>query len=115
MIVCPKNYIIVKGVGKSRFPLVAFDNAIHDAGIGDFNLLKISSIMPANCKRTSVINLTKGSILYAAYSTITVSKGQQGKVGVAVALSALQEESGVIFECSAESNPDKALRFFSRS
>lgn len=106
----PKNYMIVKGIGKSRYPLVAFDNALRNAGIGDYNLVKVSSIIPANCKRSATIDLSRGSIVYCAYSTITISNGDQGKVGVAIAFPSSKEENGVIFECSHEENPELALR-----
>lgn len=110
MVFCPRNYKMVSGVGRSRYPLIAFDNALRDAGIDDFNLVKVSSIIPSNCYCAANINIEKGSILFAAYSSVTVSDGEQGKVGIAVALPSSCKESGVIFECSTEDNPEKALR-----
>ncbi|MDR0743868.1 MAG: pyruvoyl-dependent arginine decarboxylase, partial [Tannerella sp.] len=110
MVFYPKNYKIVSGVGRSRYSLVAFDNALRNAGIGDFNLVKVSSIIPPNCHGAGSIDIEKGSILFTAYSSVTVSDGNRGKVGVAVALPSSCEESGVIFECSAEENPAEALR-----
>jgi pyruvoyl-dependent arginine decarboxylase len=50
--VAGQNYLFaanVNGIGKSQYPLVAFDNALRNAGIGDFNLVKVSSIIPASC------------------------------------------------------------------
>jgi len=40
MTFCPQYYKVVSGVGKSQYPLVAFDNALRDAGIGDFNIIQ---------------------------------------------------------------------------
>lgn len=62
----PQYYKIVSGVGKSKYALVSFDNALRNAGIGDFNIVKVSSILPINCKYSESIPLKKGSILYAA-------------------------------------------------
>ena len=44
-----KNYTIVSGVGKGLTSLSAFDNALLNAGVGDYNLVKVSSILPAKC------------------------------------------------------------------
>lgn len=96
----PKNYTLVSGTGKSEFPLEAFDNALIKAGIADYNLVKVSSILPSNCKFSKTVPIGKGNIIYAAYSTITVSNGEKGKTAVAVAIPNNEEDSGVIFETS---------------
>ena len=107
---CPNKYKIVKGVGKSPYPLVAFDLALQNAGIGDYNLVKVSSILPANCQYTRDIDMPKGSILYAAYATRTISWGQSSGVGVAVAKAKSSEENGVIFEHTALYDPADVLK-----
>lgn len=96
----PRHFKMVSGIGKSLFPLAAFDNALRNAGIGDYNLVKVSSILPANCAYTENILLDNGSILYAAYSTLTVKEYETGITSVAVAVPLSEKDSGVIFECS---------------
>lgn len=96
----PRFYKIVSGRGESSFPLAAFDKALCNAGIGDFNLVKVSSILPANCVYNEKITLKSGSILYAAYATITIKKGEKGQTAVAVAIPDNKDENGVIFENS---------------
>jgi len=105
----PKHYKLVKGIGTSIYPLVAFDNALKNAGISDYNLVKVSSIIPANCQKTDAIDLPNGSILYAAYSSVTIKDKKSQYVGVAVAIPKDKNESGVIFECRSDSTPDKDL------
>ena len=100
----PKHYKIVSGSGKSKFPLVAFDKALLDAGIGNFNLVKVSSILPAHCMYSEEITLTPGSILYAANASVTITKGESGQTAVAVAISENSDENGVIFETSSKEN-----------
>jgi len=100
MTIRPENFTIVSGSGQSQYPLVAFDNALRDAGIGDFNLVKVSSILPAHCVYKESISAENGSIIFTAYSSITVKEGEIGNTAVAVALPSLPNESGVIFECS---------------
>lgn len=41
-----KIIIVTSGVGKGHTPLSAFDAAIFDAGIGNHNLLHLSSVIP---------------------------------------------------------------------
>ena len=100
----PKHYKIVSGSGKSKLPLVAFDKALIDAGIGNFNLVKVSSILPAHCMYSEEITLTPGSIIYAAYASVTITKGESGQTAVAVAISENSDENGVIFETSSKEN-----------
>lgn len=106
----PSKYKIVKGIGKSIYPLVAFDSALQNAGIGDYNLVKVSSILPATCQYTEDIDMPKGSILYAAYATTTVLFGQSSSVGVAIAKARSSEENGVIFEHTAIDDPTNILK-----
>lgn len=100
----PKYYKIVSGSGESKFPLAAFDKALRDAGIGDFNLVKVSSILPAHCMYSEEITLTPGSIIYVAYASVTITKGENGQTAVAVATSENSDENGVIFETSSKEN-----------
>lgn len=100
----PKHYKIVSGSGESKFPLAAFDKALRNAGIGDFNLVKVSSILPAHCMYSEEITLAPGSIIYVAYASITITKGENGQTAVAVATAANSDENGVIFETSSKKN-----------
>ncbi len=43
-----KRIIIVKGIGEGSTALSAFDDALHNLGIGNFNLVELSSIIPKN-------------------------------------------------------------------
>ena len=106
----PTHYAIVSGKGYSEYSLVAFDNALIDAGIGDYNLVKVSSILPANCQYESHIDIPHGSIVYAAYATATVSEGQKMSLAVAVAVPSDVRENGVIFETSSkDSNAEQIV------
>lgn len=52
----PTIIILTSGVGRGTTKLNALDNALLNAGIGNFNLFKVSSIIPPNAK---IIYLTK--------------------------------------------------------
>ena len=86
----PRYYALVSGIGKSKYPLVAFDDALLHAGISDYNLVKVSSILPPNCvfcERHEKIPLPKGSLVFAAYASLTLKEHESGSVAVGVATS----------------------------
>ena len=43
---CPSSYILVTGVGNVKFQLVSFDKALFASKIANYNLVKVSSILP---------------------------------------------------------------------
>lgn len=100
----PKHYTIVSGKGFSKYELVAFDNALLNAGIGDYNLVKVSSILPAGCQYEKNIDIEKGSAVYAAYSMVIVREKQKATTAVAVAIPLNNAKSGVIFETVSDSD-----------
>jgi arginine decarboxylase len=46
----PKYAFVTKGVGISKEKLTSFEMSLRDAGIAEYNLVRVSSIMPPNCK-----------------------------------------------------------------
>lgn len=46
----PAKVFFTKGVGRHRTELGSFEMALRDAGIEKFNLVRVSSILPPNCK-----------------------------------------------------------------
>ena len=107
----PQYYSVVSGQGTSNYALVAFDNALRQAGIGDYNLVKVSSILPPGCIYKEHINLEKGSIMYAAYATATVIEGEMKVTAVAAAIPEDDKKNGVIFEHVTETqDAEKKVR-----
>src|SRR4030066_585403 len=53
MRIIPKKVFFTKGVGKHRYQLQSFELALRDAGIEKFNLVLVSSILPAGCQIVS--------------------------------------------------------------
>jgi pyruvoyl-dependent arginine decarboxylase len=64
------TFFLVSGAGTSNVSkLNAFDFALIDAGVGDFNIIRLSSILPPNF--TQIVPATKpiaGSLLPMAYA-----------------------------------------------
>ncbi|MGN0093719.1 MAG: pyruvoyl-dependent arginine decarboxylase [Methanobrevibacter sp.] len=78
---------IVSGKSEGPTRLNAFDNALTDAGIGDVNLIKVSSMLE---KKTSIVKLPKlkaGAMVNCVLSNITSSNpGETITACVAVAI-----------------------------
>jgi len=46
----PQRMFLTKGVGKHKDRLTSFEMALRDGGIAALNLVRVSSILPPNCK-----------------------------------------------------------------
>lgn len=103
----PKHFTIVTGKGKSKYQLVAFDNALIDAGIGDYNLVRVSSIIPAKCQYENNISIEKGSIVYIAYASFDIIDSAIMNAAVAIAIPEDNKQNGVIFETVSNNNTEK--------
>lgn len=97
-----KKYIIRTGIGISDRYLPSFDKALIQAGVGNYNLVRLSSILPAGCEEVEAIDLPEGSLLPTAYSTIssnTVGDTIVSTIGVGIPKDSTKV--GVIMEFSA--------------
>ncbi|MDD5638709.1 MAG: pyruvoyl-dependent arginine decarboxylase [Candidatus Pacebacteria bacterium] len=103
----PTKIILTSGIGIGSSKLTAFDNALLNIGIGNFNLLSVSSIIPPKAK---IIYLTKdnrekilpkiGSIIPTVYTCVYEEKVSERIVAMlAPGLPKNYEDhNGVIFE-----------------
>ena len=104
----PRRFFLVKGVGEGSTFLTAFDAALLDSGIGNTNLLKVSSILPPGCEEVSFIPIPPGSLLPVAYASLTSDKeGELISAGVAVAIPSDRTRPGLIMEVAGREGKDK--------
>jgi len=72
MSLVPKKVFFVKGKGFHKIKLAAFEQALRDAGIEKFNLVKVSSILPPYCieidKEDGLKQIRPGQVLYSVIS-----------------------------------------------
>lgn len=95
----PNTFSLATGHSEGGAPLTAFDAALLEAGLGNLNLLKVSSVIPAGARPVPVPRITPGSLVPVAYGTITsVVEGEIISAGVAAALS--PDAFGMIMEYS---------------
>jgi arginine decarboxylase len=93
---------MVSGASEGFSSLNAFDGALLRAGIGDTNLVKMSSIVPPRCQLISPVPLPPGSLVPTAYASITSDvPGETIASAVAVALPKEPQYAGLIMEYSA--------------
>jgi arginine decarboxylase len=84
-------------------PLNAFDGALLQAGIGNTNLVRMSSIVPPRCQLIPPIALPPGALVPVAYGSLTSDEpGQIIAAGVALALPVDEDRNGLIMEYSAK-------------
>ncbi len=91
------------GVGRAEHHILAFDRALAEAGFSDYNLLKVSSVLPAGARLSPEVDLPKGSLLPIAFGEM--SSRESGKIigaAVAVALPKDGNSIGIIMEVTGE-------------
>ena len=104
----PTKYFLVSGASDGYTLLNAFDGALLQAGIGNTNIVKMSSIVPPHCKRITPIVLPLGALVPTAYASITSDmQGEIISAGVAVALPEDVDKNGLIMEYSAKGGRSK--------
>lgn len=99
----PTQYFLVSGASDGYSPLNAFDGALLRAGIGNTNIVKMSSIVPPRCQEISPVPLPPGALVPTAYASITSDvPGEIISAGVALALPEDEGRNGLIMEYSAK-------------
>lgn len=87
------------GHAEGATPLNAFDNALLAAGIGNVNLIKISSIVPPDVDIVDLPRIKPGALIPAAYAyTVGRRRGQLISAAVGYALAEDRTRPGVIME-----------------
>lgn len=98
---------IVSGKDEGPTKLNAFDNALSDAGIGDVNLIKVSSMLSGNTEIGKLPKLKAGAMVNCVLSEIT--SDTPGDEITAVVAVAIGEELGCVVEASGTNKTQKEL------
>ena len=98
----PNKFFLAAGHSEGMTPLNAFDSALMDAGVGNTNLMRMSSILPPNSKQIKPIKLPLGALIPIAYAGKTSTQVDEIiSAGVAVAIPQDKKLNGLIMEYSA--------------
>lgn len=102
------------GTGYGSKRLVAFDDALLESGVGNYNLMRLSSILSVFSKPKENIDLPLGSILPIAYASYTTGKSEGTVISAAVAIGYPEimdsEHCAVIMEYEGECSLDYAIK-----
>jgi arginine decarboxylase len=100
----PQKLFLTKGVGKHQERLQSFEAALRVAGIAQYNLVRVSSILPPGCRIISPESgkklLSPGQILHAVISEQSTNEPNRllaASIGVAVPTEKAQY--GYLSEC----------------
>ena len=98
----PDKYFFAKGAAEGLTKLNSFDQALIQAGIGDTNLIRLSSIVPPACQEIEPVRLPGGAFIPTAYASLTSDKPGE-IISAAVAIGIPEDDSlpGLIMEYSA--------------
>ncbi|WP_407380656.1 pyruvoyl-dependent arginine decarboxylase [Methanobrevibacter sp.] len=100
---------IVSGKDEGPTKLNAFDNALSKAGIGDVNLIKVSSMLSENAEICDLPKLKPGAMVNYVLSRIT--SDNPGDIITAVVAVAIGEELGCVVETSGiNKNPENLVK-----
>ena len=101
-----KYYYLTSSVGSGSTELNSFDDALFCSKVANYNLVKVSSILPAFATNSSNIDLAEGEILHTAYAQKTTHKhGETISAAIAVGIPENPQNIGVIMEsgnCTSE-------------
>lgn len=101
MVRTPDVFSLVSGASEGPYRLNAFDNALLRAGVGDTNLVRMSSILPPGARRTApeLLRLPKGGLIPLAYGAYdSEDPGAMISAAVAVGIPEDPSQAGVIME-----------------
>jgi len=99
----PKRIFLTKGVGKHKEKLSSFEAALRDAQIAPFNLVRVSSIFPPNCKlitkKDGLKLMNYGSIVFCVLSENSTNEPNRLiSASIGLALPADKNKYGYISE-----------------
>lgn len=97
---------ITSGKAEGPTKLNAFDNALLDAGIGDVNLIKVSSIIPANTRIIELTKLTAGDMINCVLSYKS-SNNPGDLISAAIAVATSSDFGCVIEHGGINEDPEK--------
>ena len=87
----PKEIFLTKGVGRHKYKLKSFEQALQKAGVAQQNLVQVSSILPPKCKvisrESGLKQLVPGSICYCVMARADTNEHGRlvaSSVGVAI-------------------------------
>lgn len=97
MLPTPEKFTLVAAAAEGDTPLTAFDAALLAAGIGNCNLIRVSSVLPPSCRLVERLEIRPGMLLPTAYGAVT--SAEPGRlIAAAIGVGVSEESWGLIME-----------------
>ena len=109
----PTKFFLVSGSSEGFSLLNAFDGALLASGVGDTNLVKMSSILPPGCVEVKPVPvpLPQGALVPTAYASICSDvPGEVISAAVAVGIPKDTSRAGLIMEYSARAEESEVAQ-----
>ncbi len=100
----PTKFFLVSGSSEGFSLLNAFDGALLASGVGDTNLVRMSSILPPGCEEVKPppVPLPQGALVPTAYASLYSDvAGEVISAAVALGIPKDNNRAGLIMEYSA--------------
>jgi len=99
----PRKLFMIRGVGVHREKLTSFELALRDAGIAEYNLVRVSSIFPPYCKIVDKDDglklLQAGEVVFVVLAEMATNEpGRRIAASVGVARPADENKYGYLSE-----------------
>ncbi len=116
MLPMPRKFTLVAGSAEGGTTLTAFDRALLAAGIGNLNLIRVSSVLPPGAEHVETLAIPPGSLTPTAYGSVT-SDVPGERISAAIGVGTVAGSFGVIMEfggkcakAEAEAMVEKMIR-----
>ncbi|MCD6320753.1 arginine decarboxylase, pyruvoyl-dependent [Candidatus Bipolaricaulota bacterium] len=101
-----KRVVLVSGAAEGETELNAFDNALLAAGIGDLNLIKVTSILPPHVEVVDEVpELPRGAFVPIVYTSVCSDVSGE-RIAAAVGIGRASDGFGVVMEASGHSQEE---------
>lgn len=108
----PTKFFLVQGSSEGFSLLNAFDGALLASGVGDTNLVRMSSILPPGCREANPppVPMPQGALVPVAYAAINSDvPGEVISAAVAIGIPKDGTRAGLIMEYSARAEEKVVL------
>jgi arginine decarboxylase len=109
----PTKFFLVSGSSGGFSLLNAFDGALLASGVGDTNLVRMSSILPPGCKevKPAPVPMPQGALVPVAYAALNSDvPGEVISAAVAIGIPKDGNRAGLIMEYSAKAEENVVLK-----
>jgi len=109
----PSKVFLTKGVGKHKEKLASFELALRDAGIADYNLVRVTSILPPHAqllsKEEGIQKLKPGQLVYCVMAENVAHELKLIGVSLGVAIPRDKNKIGYFAELASTNDETKNL------